>query len=171
MIDPGTAMLAGGAISALGGLFGGGQGSQTKEQKREFNVGQAPGLARMLQGAPLRDKLMAIMGNFASSPTQQFRPNDMFNPQQASLGAHSPESLLPPAGYKDGSGPMQAMLQQILGSMGYHQFDPQQPAQNPAAGGSNSGYGSLRPGPTPQTSYMNFGGVPGGVLYGVPARK
>lgn len=166
MIDPGTAMLIGGGISGIGSLFSD-PNKGVKEQKREFNISQAPGLARQIQGAPLRDKLMAIMGNVAGNAPQQFRPNDLYNPQGSQLGGRDPSTLQTPAGYHDGSGPMQALLQQILKSMGYSQFSPQQPSAPMPAPGQGIG---MQPGPTPQTSRLPSNIFGGGTVIGTPYR-
>ena len=163
MIDPGTATLIGSGVSAFAnGLFGGsGQKAAAKEQGREFDVSTMPQLARLIQSAPLRDKLLAIMGNLAGSPPAAFKANDLFNPSgPAQAGGYSQAQLSTPAGYQDNSGSYQEMLRQALHTLGYHQFDPQNPSPAPTSAPA-APYGQNGPAQG-QRPYFGAGGIPAG---------
>jgi hypothetical protein len=87
--------IAAGVLSGLGGLFGANKQDkltkeQIEEQKRQFNLGSLPGVARQSETSGLRDKLLAIFGQMAGQPWQQFtalaggNPADPFSPGQGS---------------------------------------------------------------------------------------
>ena len=169
MIDPGTGMLIGTGINAIGSAFGGGaQKANAKEQKREFNMSSAPGVARMLEGSPLREKLLAIMGNIADHGPQRFQPRDMYNPSTSSavpqLGGRDFSTLQTPAGYKDQSNPIQDMYRELLWQMGYKQFG--EPSGQPQNGMGSAGAYPAKPAPSPRPTQPASGiggrfGVPG----------
>jgi len=83
---PAAAILG---ASALSGLFSGlGASSAAKrslrEQQRQFNISGAPGIARLQQGAGLRDRLMQIMGaRFGSTPTTYTQEQGMYQPSRS----------------------------------------------------------------------------------------
>lgn len=136
-IDPGTAMIAGSALSSLGGLLGGGGGN--KDAKRQFNITSSPQIARLLEGAPLREKLMAILGNVAGSPPDAFAPRDMFNPgpnglQPVQLGGRSRESMMPPSGFRP-SNDSANLYKTLLGQMGYGEIFGPAVIGRPKSGG------------------------------------
>ena len=170
-------MVIGSGISSLGSsLFGGGaQKAATKEQGREFDVSSMPQLARLYQSAPLRDKLLAIMGNLATTGPTPFQPTDIFNPgaraaqpnPNAALGARPQSAFNLPAGYQDNSGAYQEMLRQALHTLGYHQFDPQDqnaPAApaTPFGQRSTGGYAGGATG-NPATGQRPYFGAPVGI--------
>lgn len=83
---PAGVLLAG---SALGGLFSGLSGASAagkgvKEQAREFNISGAPGISRMQQSAPLRDRLLQIASaRFGANPTTYTQAQGQYQPSAA----------------------------------------------------------------------------------------
>lgn len=83
---PAGVLLAG---SSLGGLFSGLGGASAaarsaKEQARQFNIGNAPGVARMQQSAGLRDQLLSAMSaRFGAHPTTYTQAQGAYQPSQA----------------------------------------------------------------------------------------
>lgn len=82
----GIALLGG---QALGGLFGGIANSRNQAADRRFQGEQFAHkkamdnaqLNRQRMHDPLKDQAQYILGARMGLPTEQFRPNDMFNPQ------------------------------------------------------------------------------------------
>lgn len=82
-IDP---LSAGAAVaSGLSAIFGGGDKTknQVREQKREFDISQSPGIGRLIETSGLRDKLLSIFGQSAGAVPQRFQARDMFNPDRS----------------------------------------------------------------------------------------
>jgi hypothetical protein len=141
-------MLIGGGMNVLGGLFGG-DGGQKKLAKEQFNMSNAPAIARMLESAPLRTKLLQIMGGLTDQAPQPFVPRDLFNPQgtslpgipgsqpvaqggaRAQLGGFDPSAFLRPSG-EGTDARNQLLYRTILGQMGYGNLYNPKPQDAPA---------------------------------------
>lgn len=111
---------------ALGGLFQGLSGASAaskgvKEQAREFNISGAPGVSRLQQSAPLRDRLLQIASaRFGANPTTYTQAQGQYQP--SSDLAHQEElykKLLAQMGYGAQAGytPPPAPMQQGPGAM------------------------------------------------------
>ena len=108
-IDPGTAILVGKGLVALGGLASGDKNKKKdrKEQQRQFNEDHRWGeeygrtqnvfdqnqalttTARSLENAPLRDKVLYMLTQRAGMTPGEFKPRDMMNPWTAGSQAPS----------------------------------------------------------------------------------
>jgi hypothetical protein len=172
---------AGAIASGLGSLFGGGESTSSKDAPRQFNISQAPNIARLMESAPLRDKILAIMGNLVGTGPMPFNPIDLFNPRQApptgtplpgsgpnpnaALGGYSQAQLSTPAGYQDNSGDITALYKKLLNQMGYNQMDqfgakPSAPGAPAPGSNSPSGLaGGMNPNPQVPGSRGYFGNV------------
>lgn len=123
-----AAPIIGGGLSALSGIFGGAAArdaskAQTKEQAREFNLGNWTGAARGAETAGLRDKLLTIFGQVAGQGPSQFKPRDAFNPGSPGApqyGGLNPNQLSLGANYKMGDGGVDPdFYKRLLYQLGY----------------------------------------------------
>jgi hypothetical protein len=152
--------IAAGVLSGLGGLFGANKQDkltkeQIEEQKRQFNLGSLPGVARQSETSGLRDKLLAIFGQMAGQPWQQFtalaggNPADPFSPGQGDAGypgnstgyplsmGHAgmdPKAMSLSPSYKMGDGGVNPdVYTWLMGQLGYQTPEERAKQQQPTA--------------------------------------
>lgn len=166
-MDPITAAaIAQGASSLIGGLSGGGGGD-----KDAGRVSTILPVARMIEGAPLRDKLLAILGQLTSTAPAPFQARDLFNPSTAapSAGGRTQAQMSLPGDYHFGSGGVDmGIYGDLLNRLGFKHYAGRvydKAEQQPGIGPNGGAEGTLAPaGPTaskPQTRSP-------GKLFGVP---
>lgn len=143
------APIVGGALSGIGSFLGGNAQAnaakaQGKEQQREYNLGGWQGAAHSLETSGLRDKLLAMFGQFAQGGPQSFNPRDAFNPtgnntqgqptapSQGQMGGMAQSQMSLPSTYKMGDGGVNPdVYSWLLRNLGYRPTDD--PARMEAA--------------------------------------